>query len=204
MHDISSYVIGVTGGIGSGKTLISDRFAELGTPIIDTDIIARKIVEPNQDTLKKLVKQFGKTILMTDGHLDRSQLRDIAFSSRQNKQALDAITHPAIREETHQQIKSATAPYCLVVVPLLNQNSPFIKLMQRVLVVTAKREVKIERVKKRSQLSKEEITTIMQTQLDDSERLRFANDVINNNGSIEEAYEQVDNLHTQYLKLATP
>ena len=196
------YVIGVTGGIGSGKTLVSDRFAELNVPIIDTDIIARQIVQPGEATLANLVAKFGDSILLPDGHLNRSKLRDIAFDSASNKQALDAITHPAIRDKTYHQIKLVSAPYCIVVVPLLNSTSPFIEFMQRVLVVTAKLEIKIERVKKRSQLTKEEIITIMATQLDDSERLSFADDVINNDGSIEQAQQQVDSLHSQYLDLA--
>ena len=197
-----SYVIGLTGGIGSGKTLVSDRFAELGVPIIDTDLIARTVVEQGQATLKALIDQFGETILLANGHLDRAQLRDIAFASPQAKQALDNITHPAIRQETYQQIESVTRPYCLVVVPLLKANSAFIEFMQRVLVVTANRETKIERVKKRSQLSSEEVVKIMSTQLDDSERLSFADDIINNDSSIESAYQQVDSLHAQYADLA--
>ena len=202
MNKATSYVIGVTGGIGSGKTLVSDRFAELGAPIIDTDIIARQIVKPGQNTLKKLVKQFGETILTPNGYLNRSELRNIAFSSTKNKQALDAITHPAIRDKTYQSIKLTTAPYCLVVVPLLNSTSPFLKLMKRVLVVTSKREIKIERVKRRNQLSKEEVATIMNTQLDDSERLRFSDDIIKNNSSIEHVYKQIEYLHIKYLELA--
>ena len=197
-----TYVIGVTGGIGSGKTLVSDRFSEFDVPIIDTDIIARKIVEPGQPDLEKLTDQFGSSILLDDGTLNRSALREIAFSSKSNKQALDDITHPIIRQETYNQIEMVNKPYCLVVVPLLNADSAFIKFMHRVLVVTAKRDVKIERVKKRSQLSKEQIIKIMNTQLDDTERLSFADDVINNDSSIESAYQQVDSLHVQYLDLA--
>ena len=197
-----AYVIGVTGGIGSGKTLVSDRFSEFDVPIIDTDIIARKIVEPGQPGLEKLTDQFGSSILLDDSTLNRSALREIAFSSESNKQALDDITHPIIRQETYSQIEMVSTPYCLVVVPLLKADSAFIKFMHRVLVVTAKRDVKIERVKKRSQLSKEQILKIMNTQLDDSERLSFADDVINNDNSIKSAYQQVDSLHAQYLDLA--
>ena len=106
-----SYVVGVTGGIGSGKTLVSDHFAKLGVPIIDTDIIARQIVEPGTSTLRKLVTEFGETILMPNGNLNRPELRNIAFSSSQKKQTLDKITHPAIRDETYQQIQSIAASY---------------------------------------------------------------------------------------------
>jgi len=118
-----SYVIGLTGGIGSGKTLVSDRFAELGVAIIDTDIIARKIVEPGQPALQQLAKQFGNDVLQENGELDRAALRNKAFKDDTSKAQLDSITHPAIRLETNQQISLADTPYCLVVVPLLKQDS---------------------------------------------------------------------------------
>jgi len=197
-----SYVIGLTGGIGSGKTLVSDRFAELGVAIIDTDIIARKIVEPGQPALQQLAKQFGNDVLQENGELDRAALRNKAFKDDASKAQLDAITHPAIRLETNQQIALAETPYCLVVVPLLKQDSPFIEFMQRILVVMTDKEVKIARVKTRSNLKREEIERIMQTQLDDKERLKFADDVIQNNGSIDEAYQHVEELHSRYLALA--
>jgi len=197
-----SYVIGLTGGIGSGKTLVSDHFAKLGIAIIDTDIIARQIVEPGHPVLAYLSEEFGDHILNDDGSLNRQALRTIAFSNDESKAKLDAITHPAIRIETIKQIEQASTPYCIVVVPLLRPNSPFIELMQRILVVTANRETKIERVKKRSNLSREEVSRIMDTQLNDSKRLNFANDVINNNGSTKQAYAEVEKLHNRYLDLA--
>lgn len=198
-----TYVIGVTGGIGSGKTLISDRFAELGVPVIDTDVIARQIVEPGQITLNALFMEFGKSILLADGHLDRNNLRELAFSSPEKKQALDRITHPAIRQETLNQINAIKSAYCLVVVPLLKTDSTFLNLMQRVLVVTASQDVKIERVKKRSNLSKEQVLKIMNTQLDDSDRLSFSDDIIRNENTIEDAYKQVETLHKKYSELAS-
>ena len=197
-----TYVIGLTGGIGSGKTLASDHFASLKVPIIDTDIIARQIVEPGHEALAELVACFGDNILLANGQLNRSELRSLAFASPKNKQALDNITHPAIRKETARQVALVTAPYCLVVIPLLNKNSPFFSFLQRVLVVTANRNTKIDRVKKRSQLTKQEVVRIMETQLDDTERLSFADDVIENDSTIEDAYEQVEKLHQTYLTLS--
>ena len=197
-----TYVIGLTGGIGSGKTLVSDHFASLEVPIIDTDIIARQIVEPGHEALAELTTYFGDNILLADGQLNRSELRSLAFASPKNKQALDNITHPAIRKETAQQIALVTDAYCLVVIPLLNKSSPFFSFLQRVLVVTANRDTKIERVKKRSNLTKQEVVQIMETQLDDTERLSFADDVIANDSTIEDAYEQVEKLHQTYLTLA--
>jgi len=197
------YVVGLTGGIGSGKTVVSDHFAKLGVPIIDTDVIARLIVAPDKPVLKKLVEVFGDEILQKNGELDRSALRTIAFSSADNKTQLDSITHPAIRTETLLQITQANYPYCLVVVPLLTADSPFIEVMQRVLVITAKRETKIKRVEKRSHLSRDEVEGIMATQLSDKDRLTFVDDVIANDGSIEEAQREVDKLHQLYLKLSS-
>ena len=198
-----AYVIGLTGGIGSGKTVISDHFATLGVPIIDTDVIARQVVEPGQETLDQLINAFGKHILTPSGELDRNALRQLAFSSPQNKVTLDNITHPAIRDRAWHEIQHAAYPYCVVVVPLLDSSSAFTKVMDRILVVTAERQIKIDRVKVRSNLSQQEVEQIMATQLDDSDRLAFANDIIANNGSLESVYQQVESLHQHYLKLST-
>ncbi len=196
-----TYVVGITGGIGSGKTVVSDYFGSLGVPIIDTDIIAREIVELGQPTLNKLVKSFGKEILLDDGNLDRAALRKTAFSNEANTKLLNSITHPAIRLETLKQIDSTHQQYCIVVVPLLSPDSPFKEIMQRVLLVTAKRNLKTERVKKRSNLSTKEIDLIMKSQLSDSQRLAFADDVISNDGSISDLYMSIDKLHQTYSQL---
>ncbi len=196
------YVVGLSGGIGSGKTVASDHFAELGVSIVDTDIIARQIVEPGKPALIALAKQFGDDVIDSNGELNRGALRKIAFSSSENKALLDAITHPAIRDETIIQIKQSKTPYCLVVVPLLTQDSPFFKVMQRVLIVTADTETKIARVIKRSGLSRDEILRIMNTQLSDEERLTFADEVIANDSSLEHVYSEVARLHQIYLELS--
>ena len=198
----SNLVIGLTGGIGSGKTLASDHFASLGVDVIDTDIIARQVVEPGSNVLKKLAIEFGDSVLNTDGSLDRAALRKLAFASKDNKSKLDAITHPAIREETARQIQNSSSDYCIVVVPLLTKESPFLSVMQRVIVVTADRATKIERVKIRSNLDASEVGRIMQSQLSDEQRLGFADDVIENNSSIEYVHKEVEKLHSQYLELS--
>ena len=194
-------VIGLCGGIGSGKTVASDHFAELGVPIIDTDVIAREIVLPGKPALNALVKEFGQVILKNN-ELDRGKLRELAFQSQASKAKLDAITHPAIRTETLAQIQQANSDYCLVVIPLLNAESSFMQGLDRVLVVTAGENTKIERVKQRSGLAKEEVLRIMATQLSDSERLKFADDVIENNSTLEHVYAEVEKLHQQYLTLS--
>jgi dephospho-CoA kinase len=201
-ENVKAYVVGLTGGIGSGKTVASDRFKALGAPIIDTDIIAREVVEPGSPTLTQLVDAFGDQILQKSGSLDRTVLREIAFSSPENKAQLDSITHPAIRIETLKQTADADFPYCVVVVPLLSPNSGFSSFMQRVLAVSADKQTKVERVKKRSHLSEEEVLAIMNTQLSDAEREEFADDIIHNDGTIEEAQALADQLHEQYLELS--
>ena len=200
--EIMPYVIGLTGGIGSGKTVVSDHFAELGVPVIDTDVIARVIVEPGQPALNQLAEAFGHQILSKDGYLDRTVLRKIAFSNDTAKATLDSITHPAIGTETLTQIANVTFPYCIVVVPLLTADSQFAALMQRVLVVTADHMSKVKRVQLRSDLTADEVETIMRTQLTDAQRLQFADDVIENNGSISDAHARTEELHKLYQELS--
>jgi len=196
-----TYVIGLTGGIGSGKTMVSDHFESLGVPVIDTDIIAREIVELGEPALEQLTGAFGKEILLADGTLNRSALRSLAFANKENKALLDSITHPAIGTRTVQQIAKVDFQYCILVVPLLKPSSKFIELMQRILVVTAEHETKLLRVAKRSGLSHKETERIMSTQLSDEERLDFADDIIANDGTIKEAQSRVEELHQQYLSL---
>ncbi len=194
-------IVGLTGGIGSGKTLASDYFMKLGVAIIDTDVIARKIVEPGQPALAALEDKFGHEIIDANGALIREKLREIAFSSSKNKAALDAVTHPAIRTQTLLEISEAQGDYCIVVVPLLTMNSPFMDFMERVIAVTANKELKIQRVMKRNGLDRQQVLAIMDTQLTDEQREEFADDLIENNSSKELVYLRVDELHKKYLSL---
>lgn len=196
------FIIGLSGGIGSGKTVASDHFNSLGVPIIDTDIIAREIVEVGKPTLQILANEFGLNILESDGSLNRSALRETAFSTPARKQRLDSITHPAIRIETVSQIKSCNAPYCIVVVPLLSEDSPFREVMNRILIVTADLETKITRVQQRSGLTRDQILKIISTQLSDQKRLDFADDIIENNSSLAHVYSEVEKLHELYTSLS--
>ena len=194
-------IVGLTGGIGSGKTLASDYFMKLGVAIIDTDVIARKIVEPGQPALAALKDKFGHEIIDASGALIREKLRELAFSSSKNKAALDAVTHPAIRTQTLLEISEAEGDYCIVVVPLLTMNSPFMDFMERVIAVTANKELKIQRVMKRNGLDRQQVLAIMDTQLTDEQREEFADDLIENNSSKELVYLRVDELHKKYLSL---
>ena len=199
---MSLLIVGLTGGIGSGKTVVSDHFIKLGSPVIDTDIIAREIVEPGQPALIDLCDAFGGSILDDSGALDRGALRTIAFSKPENKKLLDSITHPAIRESVRNAIQQVSSAYCIVVIPLLTKESAFIELINRIAVVTADHETKIQRVMQRSQLSREETVAIMNAQISDQERLEMADDVINNDASIAEVQGTVELLHEQYLQIA--
>lgn len=197
------FVVGLTGGIGSGKTVVSDHLGHLGVPIIDTDVIAREVVNPEQPALIALVDYFGEDILNQDGTLNRGELRQRAFASDANKAKLDSITHPAIRVATQKQISQAQYDYCVVVIPLLTADSAFSKLLNRILVVTADHETKIQRVGVRSGLNRDEVERIMASQLSDAERLDFADDVIENNGSLTDARLAAEKVHAKYLALAT-
>lgn len=195
-------LVGLTGGIGSGKTVVSDYFSKLGAPVIDTDIVARDIVLPGSSTLEKLTNTFGTQIIDKQGNLNREALRKTAFSKTENKQKLDAIMHPAIREQTLKQINESNYAYCIVVVPLLIETD-FKQLVDRILVVTANKQNRVNWIKKRSQLSEEEINNIMQTQTKDEIRLQFADDIIQNNASIKALQAKVEALHQKYLEMAS-
>lgn len=199
---VKKYVVGLSGGIGSGKTVASDHFAKLGINVVDTDILARKVVEPGAPALIKLSSVFGDEILNSSGELDRNELRKRAFSNDESKAKLDQITHPAIYKEALEQIQASESTYCLVVVPLLNKESAFIAMMDRVVVVAADIETKIARVEKRSKLSRDEVLQIMNTQLSDEQRAEFADDIIENNSTLEHVYAEVEKLHEAYLELS--
>ena len=195
--------IGLTGGIGSGKTVVSDAFKELNVPIVDTDVIAREVIIKDESLLLKLVDTFGSEILDKNKTLDRSKLRDIAFINKENKKNLDNIMHPAIRQSTLEEIQNyedLKYPYCIIVVPLLIETG-FIKLVDRVLVVTAPLERKLQWLEKRSQLSPTKANIIMNKQSSDKEKLAQADDVINNDSDIENIHIKISELHQQYLKL---
>lgn len=198
-----TFVVGLTGGIGSGKTLVSDRLAELGVPVIDTDVVARQIVAPGAPALRALVKQFGDEILDEDGSLNRDRLRELAFSSPENKQALDGITHPAIRAETLRQLENVNYPYCVIVIPLLSGDSPFTAFLNRVVTVSCERETRITRVMQRNDFTRQQVLNIMDTQLTDQQRESFADDVIHNNGSKAQAIEATDELHQTLLAVSS-
>lgn len=201
--------IGLTGGIGAGKTVVSDTFASLGITVIDTDIIARTVLKKDKALLNKLTHAFGNDILK-NGQLSRETLREKAFADEASKAQLDDIMHPAIRNETLKQInleekrlfKNQQKSYCIIVVPLLIETG-FIKLVDRVLVVTASHERKLEWLKLRSNLTIKQAEDIMQQQSTDNEKLRYADDhLINDNGlkSLQNKVRKLDKIYSAFAQ----
>lgn len=200
-----SYVVGLTGGIGSGKTTVSNLFAELGAEIIDADIVARQVVEKGSPLLAKIVEHFGQQILTAEKELDRTALRQIVFHNEAEKNWLNNLLHPAIRAEMVKKLQESTACYVIWVVPLLIENK-LTEFCDRILVVDVSPEIQLERATKRDQSKVETIQKIMDSQVSREERLSYADDVIENNLPLEQGLpkirQQVEVLHQQYLALA--
>ena len=193
--------VGLTGGIGSGKSRVSDAFARLGVPVIDTDIIARELVAPGQPALDEIRAAFGDAVFTAEGELDRRALRQRIFSQPDQRRKLEAILHPRIRAEVRRQIAALSAPWVLVVIPLLLESGQG-NLVQRVLVVDAPVELQRARTTQRDQISEEEVDRILAAQLSREQRLAAADDVIVNDGSLADLQQQVEKHYHFYNRLA--
>ena len=193
-------IIGLTGGIGSGKSEASRRFAERGVAVVDADVVAREVVEPGASALIQIAAHFGSNILDADGHLNRSKLRAIIFSNPAEKEWLESLLHPIINTEIRYQLAKATSPYSILASPLLLETQQF-QLVDRVLVIDTSEQLQLERATHRDKNNEAQIKAIMQTQLSRQERCARATDVINNHGSIDELDAQVEKLHQRYLDL---
>ncbi len=194
--------IGLTGGIGSGKSTVCRLFSELGAPIVDADIIARQLVEPNSQALKKLIGQFGKKILHPDGSLNRAYLRDLVFSDKTQKTQLDQIMHPLIYDEIEKQVQELDSRYCIIAIPLLLETQQM-QRVDRIAVVDCNADTQLLRVVSRDHLKTEQVLSIIASQMPRQQRLSFADDVIDNSGSSAQLAEQVKRLHNSYNLLAT-
>lgn len=194
-------VVGLTGGIGSGKSTVAKLFADKGVTVIDTDQLARDLTQLNQPAFKKIIEKFGTALLNEDGTLNRAALRKIVFADPEKRMWLEKLLHPLIRMEIKRQIKINHSPYCIVMIPLLLETKPN-PLIQRILVVDATEEQQIERAHTRDKLSIEEIKTIMQSQVKRDQRLAAADDIIDNAGQLEGLTSQVNKLHEFYLSTA--
>lgn len=199
---MSTFIIGLTGGIGSGKTTVSDFFAELNIDIIDADIAARIVVEPGSKALVAIKAHFGADFIDNNGQLNRAKLRSRIFSEPEDKAWLNSLLHPLIRQEILAQIALAKSSYCLLVAPLLLENNLH-KLVNRVLVVNVDEAEQIARTAARDPSSVAEIKRIIASQMPSEQRLSFADDVINNqNTSLEDIHQQVLDLDQKYQRLA--
>ncbi|MGY8625678.1 dephospho-CoA kinase [Chromobacterium violaceum] len=192
-------VVGLTGGIGSGKSAAADRFAELGVPVIDTDSIAHQLTGPGGAAMTEIVHVFGPGVVAGDGSLDRAAMRARVFAAPEERKRLEVILHPAIHAESVRRLQAAVGDYAVLVVPLLFESDRYAPLLARALVVDCSEEVQVERVMRRSKLSADAVRAIMAAQLPRSERLRRADDVIDNSGGLAELRLQVDAKHSYYL-----
>ncbi|MDN3517428.1 dephospho-CoA kinase [Aquisalimonas lutea] len=194
-------VVGLTGGIASGKTTVSGLFAELGVPVVDADVVARRVVERGQPALGELAAAFGEDILTADGVLDRGRLREKAFTDTAARERLEAILHPRIREWMEAEIAAADGPYVILSVPLLVEGD-LLQRVHRVLVVDVPEAVQRERLIQRDGSTPEQAEAILAAQSSRRNRLQHADDIIDNTGDREALHQRVRRLHQDYLALA--
>lgn len=193
--------IGLTGGIGSGKTVVSDYFQTLGVTVVDADLASRVVVMPGKPALAQIEAHFGSEVISDSGELDRAALRKKVFTDTEEKHWLESLLHPLIREEITRQRENASSTYVILVSPLLIESDQY-KTVDRVLVIDAPTTTQLERTMQRDNNNAVEVEAIMKHQLDRQERLAFADDVLTNDRHLEHIYQQADALHQQYLTLA--
>ena len=198
---MSHFVVGLSGGIGSGKTTVSDLFAELGVDVIDADLIARQVVEPGTPALLAIVEKLGSQVLNQQGELNRAQLRQLVFSDPTLKEWLNQLLHPLIRQQMYSQTRAAKSSYCILSVPLLVENN-LIHMVDRVLIVDVAESTQLKRTVLRDNSNAEQISAIMNAQASRAQRLAVADDIIENEGQASDLAEKVKQLHLQYLQIA--
>lgn len=196
-----TFIVGVTGGIGSGKTAATDYLATLGITVVDADIVAREVVEPGQPALASIVEHFGNAILQPDGKLNRAALREIVFADPSQRKVLEGITHPAISAAIMQQLHSAQSPYVVLASPLLLE-TPQHTLSHRVLLIDSPEHLQLERTAARDNVSAEQVKAIIKVQMPRAEKQQRAHDIILNDGSLSALHKALDHYHLQYLELA--
>jgi dephospho-CoA kinase len=193
--------VALTGGIGSGKSVVSAHFESLGVPVIDADVLAHKMVAPGAPALLEIQKTFGAHLVNPQGQLNRAALREIVFHDPQQRRRLEAILHPPIRQAMESWLKEQTTPYALLVVPLLFETGQE-SIADRILVVDCDESLQYERVTGRDNVKRAQIQQILASQADRQTRLAGADDVIVNNGGLAELTEATERLHQYYLQLA--
>lgn len=196
---MANYVVGLTGGIGSGKTTASDRFRALGVTVVDADVEARRVVEPGEPALRAVVARFGEEVLTADGRLDRPRLRRRVFHDAGERRWLERLLHPLVNGRMAEQLRQADSRYALLVNPLMRARDP---RADRILVVDAPEEAQLRRTMRRDGVDEAQARATLAAQVGRKQRLAFADDVIVNDGDLAALREAVDALHKRYLRFA--
>lgn len=197
-----SYKVGLTGGIGSGKSTVATLFGELGVPVIDTDVISHQLTLPDGAAIPEIRAKFGTEYIDASGALDRAKMRQLVFSDNAARHRLEKILHPRILSQAKILAEASPAPYVLLVVPLLFETSAYQDWLNRTVVVDCPEEVQIARAIQREGLNEEIVRAIMAKQLSRAQRLQLANDVIDNAGSLSQLRQQISRLNQNFLRLA--
>jgi dephospho-CoA kinase len=194
-------VVGLTGGIASGKSLVGAMFVKLGAALVDTDVVAREVVAVGEPGLAAVAAEFGPAVLLPSGEINRPALRSLVFADDAKRHRLESILHPLIRSRTRAKLAELEVPYALVAVPLLVETS-FGELVERILVVDCPESLQLERLMRRDGIPKPEALAMVQAQVDRATRLKAAHDVVDNSGTPDATRRQVEILHRRYLDLA--
>ena len=194
-------IIGLTGGIGSGKSVASDKFKSLGVAVVDADVASRTVVEPGKPALKEIEDHFGSGIITAEGKLDRNNLREIIATDPEERKWLESVLHPKIGEQITKEISESTSVYTLFVAPLLLETNSQ-EMCSRVVVVDVPKDVQIRRTAKRDKVSPNQVEQMVAAQMEREKRLEKADDVLLNSGTIEDLEKQVEELHKKYIKMA--
>lgn len=192
--------IGLTGGIGSGKSTACEIFSELGVPVIDADVIAHELVKPGMPAFNEIKKIFGTEIISSDGTLDRKIIRDKIFANEIDRKKLENILHPAVYEEISIQVKNINSKYCIISIPLLLETNAS-KTVDRILVIDVPRELQLERASNRDRTNKSDIDAIIDSQISRKDRLSAANDIVDNKGNINDLRKKICDLHKFYSNI---
>ncbi|MFV1996503.1 MAG: dephospho-CoA kinase [Acidiferrobacterales bacterium] len=193
--------VGLTGGIGSGKSTVASLFADKGIPVIDADVITRELVEPGEAALNEISETLGKEFISEDGRLNRARLREVIFNDEVSRKHLEVILHPRVAEVVAREVAAINSDYCIIVIPLLFEAAQE-HLVDRVLIVDAPEALQVSRVTARDHIDGESVEQIMASQLDRKSRLARTDDVIVNDGDKTALEDQVDHLHDYYLQMA--
>ncbi len=198
---MSMFVVGLTGGIGSGKTVASDRFEELGVKVVDADIASRVVVEIGKPALSSIEGEFGSDVISDDGSLNRAKLREIIFKDDEAKSWLESLLHPLIGQHILDEIASATSRYVILVSPLLFETTQF-QMCNRTLLIDVPKDIQILRTAKRDKVPESQVEKIIASQMDRDQKISKADDVIVNDGEIGDLISKIDKIHQRYIELA--